>query len=499
MQRSPTPAPASLWGHYLATTALLVFYGNRVCPFIDAMPLHAWAALVAGVFLALWLVRLPLARLVLARSATGHDGRNLLLMDLALYLAGGLVISVIDYAVFHFPHGSGTKVLVGCLALGAFTGLEAALARERQQAALGRDLFPALDGSRLFPVTRKVLLVASMGAVLGAAIVILVAAKDILEFRGADEADVLRLARGVALEIGYVAAVLTGLALKLTHSYARNLKLFFGNQMRTLAGVAAGDLDVHVPVASADEFGLIASHTNEMIAELREKQRIRRVLGKIVNPVAARRLLADGEDAAALGGERREVAVLFCDVRDFTSRTETNPPEVVVAALNAFFTRMVAVVHASQGVVDKFIGDGMLAVFGLSGEAAPCDAAVDAAQGMLAALDGLNAELRDRPGIGLRRPLGMGIGIHQGMVVAGLIGSAERLEFTVIGDTVNTASRLEGLTREVGLPLVASAAVHAELSPRLRSLPWTDLGPRALKGKARPVEVLGLRESAPAG
>jgi adenylate cyclase len=179
------------------------------------------------------------------------------------------------------------------------------------------------------------------------------------------------------------------------------------------------------------------------------------------------------------------------DLRGFTTFSEKLSPDEVVRQLNGYHGTMVAEVARHGGEVDKFIGDGMLATFGLERRerAAPSDhgasAAVECARSMLGALETLNAE---RANDGLP-PLQMGIGIHTGDVVAGNIGAPGRLEFTVIGDAVNTAARLESATKELHVPAVASAATVERLSePRgLRALEAVHL-----KGKAHPLSVYAV-------
>lgn len=192
--------------------------------------------------------------------------------------------------------------------------------------------------------------------------------------------------------------------------------------------------------------------------------------------------------ALNLGGEELEATVLFSDLRGFTALSSSLSAPRVVEMLNEYFREMVDEVFLWEGTLDKFIGDGLCAVFGppLSPQE-QATRALRCAMGMLARLKTLNAARRDRG----ERELRIGIGIHCGPVVAGNIGSPARMEYTHIGDTVNTASRIEGLTKKFGRPVVASQAVADRLGAehlfQLRPLPRV-----RVKGKSRPLRVVSV-------
>jgi adenylate cyclase len=215
------------------------------------------------------------------------------------------------------------------------------------------------------------------------------------------------------------------------------------------------------------------------VAAAAARDRVTNLFGQHVSPAVVDRLLATQADPSS---EIRPVCVLFLDIRGFTAMTRGRPPGETVALLNDFFARMVAVVDRHNGIVNKFLGDGFLAVFGAPLEDPQAAAhAVAAGQEMLSAVDSWN---RERPGQTLR----VGIGIHAGEAVTGTVGSAERKEYTVIGDTVNLAARLEQLTKEIGARLLVSEAVIAEAGCGEGEA----LGPMAIRGFADPVKVWRL-------
>lgn len=211
--------------------------------------------------------------------------------------------------------------------------------------------------------------------------------------------------------------------------------------------------------------------------EVTEREAVSRLFSQYVSPEVQEKLV---RERAHLTGERKVVAVLFSDLRGFTTLSEGRSPAEVVELLNRYFDRMVRAINKHGGTVDKFIGDAVMATFGgLLPVDNPAAAALDAALEMRAELKALNAEL---PG------LDNGIGVHFGEVLQGPIGSAERKEFTVIGDVVNTASRLESATKELKAHVVLSDALVSAL-PEARRAGLRKLGEVMLKGKEKPVLV----------
>ncbi len=243
--------------------------------------------------------------------------------------------------------------------------------------------------------------------------------------------------------------------------------------------IEQGDYAQTVDIEQPDEIGRLAAAFNHMGRGLAERDRVRSLLGKVVSPAIAEELLARDIE---LGGEEREVTVLFSDLRGFTALGEQRTPHELLALLNAYFTRMSAVVETHGGVVDKYIGDALMALYG-----APLAHADDAARAVATALDmqrsltALNAELarQNLP------PLAMGVGVNTATVVAGNMGSSARLNYTVIGDGVNLAARLESLTKRYG-----AAAIVSEASRRQApGFVYRELDRVCVAGKRAPVTI----------
>ncbi len=236
--------------------------------------------------------------------------------------------------------------------------------------------------------------------------------------------------------------------------------------------VLKGNLGYRLGVNREDEIGFLARSFNEMVGGLEEREKIRDVMDKVVSPQVAHQLLQRG---VALGGEEREVSVLFADIRGFTSISETLSPPELLQLLNAYLGRMSRVIEGEQGVIDKYIGDEVMAIFGAPLSFADhAVRAVAAGVGMLRELSRFNAEE------GHASPLRIGIGIATGPVIAGNAGSPERLNYTVLGDTVNVASRLQGLTKEHGVPLILSGTTYERVAT---VFPCRLLGKVAVRGR----------------
>ncbi len=277
-------------------------------------------------------------------------------------------------------------------------------------------------------------------------------------------------------------AGLLALALLIALRFARSLSRPVQHLADHTRLIAAGDYDTRLDLRRRDEFGTLATAFNAMSTGLAERDLVRDLLDKNVSPEVAARLVRDG---AALGGEERVVTVLFADLRGFTPLSEGLSAPDLVALLNRYLDRMSAALEAEGGVIDKYIGDEIMALFGAP-VAAPdsADRAVRAALAMRAALAALNRELAAEG----RPPLGFGVGINTARVVAGNIGSHRRLNYSVIGDGVNLAARLQTLTRrpEFDTDIIISDFTRAAL---LAPVPLRDLGPTPVKGKTHPIHV----------
>ncbi|MBL8516633.1 MAG: HAMP domain-containing protein [Betaproteobacteria bacterium] len=243
-----------------------------------------------------------------------------------------------------------------------------------------------------------------------------------------------------------------------------------------------------IEVKSGDEIGELASAFNTMAKGMEERDTVRDILGKVASQAVAEQLLTRQIE---LGGEEREVTVLFADIRSFTHLCESLTPTQTLALLNRYLTEINTVIEANDGVIDKYTGDGVMALFGAPiARTDDAGRALQAAMTIVARISQLGHQLAEE---GLPHP-DIGIGINTARVIAGNIGSASRLNYTVLGDGVNLAARLEGLTKRYQVPIVVGEATRA----RLDRLSWRELDKVRVKGKTVPVRIyqpLGTKDA----
>ena len=248
-----------------------------------------------------------------------------------------------------------------------------------------------------------------------------------------------------------------------------------------LANVERGNFTTRVPVDDGTEVGLLQAGFNRMSHGLTERERLREAFGVYVDPDLTDKVMREGID---LSGEELELSVLFLDVRDFTAFAERATPQQVVTRLNDLYGHVVPVLLRHRGHANKFIGDGLLAVFG-----APDRVADHATRAVAAALD-IVTLVNARYGGRLR----IGIGVNSGPALAGTIGGGGRLDFTVIGDTVNTAARVESATKLTGDELLITEATLRLLETGTDG--WSERPSVALRGKQQQVRLFGPQTKA---
>ena len=297
---------------------------------------------------------------------------------------------------------------------------------------------------------------------------------------GGDLSNVLRF--GV---VGLVLTVLIGLLL--SNSITRPLTRL----VEASAKVAMGNLEAQVPERGTDEIGVLAKTFNQMVEGLREGSIYRDLLGRTVTPEVRDQLrTAFSDGSLILKGQNAEATILFADFRGYTSMAENSDPALVMKTLNDYFSGVVPIISLHGGVVNKFDGDSVMAFFGiLPRYLPPRVSALQATHAGLAMLEHIHRVNRERQAAG-QPSFQMGIGISTGTVIAGGLGSEDRVHYTVVGDTVNTAQRIQQITRELGgTALVISEPTYRKLGAVRNQFQFGRKGQAQLKGKQQEVMV----------
>lgn len=406
-----------------------------------------------------------------------------LVFELLIYLFVGVLFFIFEVLVFKQPYIIAGKLLSGVFFIGYFASIDSALKREH-------DCFYKLDRNQsniqnTIPVSRRVSLFFSITLL----VVILANALSAYSYmilnsviQNDNTRDMTEMLKNAYLiETFFTLGIVVSLTLRLIHSYSLNLQHLFDTQVDALQHIQDGKLDKYVPVLSRDEFGVIAQKTNLVIDELRDKEKIRQTLESIVSPDIMQKLMKS--DLSLLEqGEKKHIAVFFCDLRKFTSYAEKNTPEDVIFFLNSYFGKIVDIVSEHNGIVNKFMGDAILAVFHLDNDTATIDDAVDTALDIVMHSHAICLPDGER--------FNVGIGIHMGYATAGTIGSQDRFEYTFIGDTVNIASRLDGLSKRLGYSIIISQETYQNLNKVTRER-FIDLGEQKIRGKDVQIHVYG--------
>jgi len=298
------------------------------------------------------------------------------------------------------------------------------------------------------------------------------------------EAKAFEAAQKVRHRSMLVAFIILCLAFLTGYLYSGTITRPIKSLVEAARRISAGDFAINLKHRGRDEIATLSIAFNEMALGLEERDRVKETFNKFHNKEIADKLLS-GE--VKLGGERKEATVFFSDVRGFTALSESMEPEQVVEMLNEYMTRMVRVIRSHGGIVDKYVGDAIMALWGvpITGE----DDTYRAVRACLAMREDL-AKLNDLRIARGQPVLKIGMGLNTGPLIAGNIGSDEKMEYTVIGDAVNLASRIESMTKEYGTDLLISKRVFEQVGSRFI---LENCASAKVKGKANAIEIYKVR------
>lgn len=299
------------------------------------------------------------------------------------------------------------------------------------------------------------------------------------------DAVILEAARAVKREAFYIAGRLVSVALFLIFAFSILLTSPIEALAELTNEVAKGNFSVRAKTGSRDEVESLGEAFNHMIEGLVERDKVKNMFSKFHGSSVTEDLLQGGE--LQLGGSKKTVTVFFSDIRGFTKFSEGHTPEQVVEMLNEYFQIMVGIINKHGGVVDKFIGDAIMAVWG-----APKSSDRDSQNAVKACIE-MRQELAKLNELRASRnqvPIMIGMGMHRGEAISGTIGSSERMEYTVIGDTVNQSSRIEASTKAFGTDLLLSEDLAAQVR---EEFVLEEAGRVEVKGKSEPLTLYKVR------
>ena len=404
------------------------------------------------------------------------------LADLATWVAIGFFIALFYLIVYDAWFSTFVKIVVGGVFFGIFGGMLGYLDMEERVIATleNADHQDEVPRKMLLTVSNKMAFFMATMIFFMAFIILLVVLLDIYYLVETHQIAESGIYGVVFKEILFVFVVMLTVSLIIIHKYSRNLKRVISIQLDVMEEVTNGNFDSRVPLVSNDEFGQIASKTNDLIHGLRERDVCYMSFGKYVTPEIRDRIL---NGRIPVNGERTEGTLLFSDLRDFTRYVDVTEPEEVIKSMREYFTAMEKAIRKFHGIVLQYVGDEIEAVFGvpINLEDHP-DLAVQAALEMRKGLDELN---RERIGKG-KQPFEHGIGIHTGRLLAGNTGSQDRLSYALIGGTVNLASRIAGLNKTFGSDILVSSATVERLH---QTFPLTEQPEQMVKGYSKPITV----------
>lgn len=407
-------------------------------------------------------------------------------MEFVSWVVTGILMVGAYMVLLRAPFLSGVKVMLANLSFGLLGGMLCYLSMEKRLILYLKDLADPifLIPEKTLSVSKKMFFFMATVLVLLVSVMILMIFMDInylLEHRDALGNEIYQ---GVFKEVLFAFGVLLFLSSVIIARYSKNLRDILELQLGVMSEISRGNYTRRIPILSNDEFGVIAAKTNEMVEGLKERDHCQISFGRYMTPEVSEKILR-GEVPAE--GEIRDVTILFCDLRGYTPFVEQNRPRDVVRFLNSYFAVMEQAVKEFRGIVLQYIGDEIEAVFG-GHEDLPDhpEMAVKAALRMRERLGEMNQK---RMAHG-EPPVAHGIGIHSGEVLAGSVGSPERLVYAMVGDTVNVASRIQEQNKKFGTDILLSGATRHRLEKSGHE--FESLGKVSLKGHQEEIRLYRL-------
>ena len=408
----------------LLFVCILAVYSVEVCPHVSKLGFLITMISFFCVIGPLFIVK---------RSITKRSNSKLhvFLVNFIYFGIIGIAVGLFNFIFRSFPIESAFKMMTGAFYLGALTAVICILEE------------PFKETQKRISFINRVSLFLLLSLALIGTIWILLMKENLSVFDAVQHGSMIDLVKSVILETFFVLAIIVAYFVRIVQLYKRMLKAGIESQISSLNEVRRDNLEVTLPRFSNDEFSIIGDEVNAMIGRLRTGEKIKSGFEKVTGHDSDSEFL-EKITHSDFSSEQKEMTILFSDIKGFTNLCEESDPVEFVKALNTHFESMVQVVKKFDGHINKFIGDAILVYF--EGDDS-CERAVHAAMRMIDSTQ-----------------FNIGIGIHHGTLLAGLLGSSERLEYSIIGSVVNKSARLESATRGLNADVVISSAAAAELT-----------------------------------
>lgn len=414
-------------------------------------------------------------------------------VDLFIWMSIGAYLFFFHFYLYQAPFESSLKIFVGSILIGLFSGAYSLFRVENHFIQKDIQEVKSKEESNLYQsLGMRFMLLVAMLLIASSLVVFLLTYKRFLWLGEGGgqlsklhlEADFLYLIQ----EVVYVILFMCFISAIILFQFRKNLSLILQSYRNYLQSIEEGNLDFIVHKYGKDEFSVVADLIHHLISNIKEKEKIKQTFGKYINPEVAQEIL--NGDVLKLEGTRVHAAVMFTDIRNYSAISAKMEACKFLPILNDYFSLLVRAIRESHGSLDKFIGDATMSVFGLQDEKSATKHAIQAALEIQRQLKRFNKKLSSYA----MPSLTTGMGIDCGEVIAGNIGSQERLEYTVIGGSVNMASHLESLCKVYEKDLLISENVYSTLSLEFKKL-FHSLGERELKGKEKPMVIYGNIEN----
>lgn len=442
----------------------LTYFATRSCKFCYSVGyFEVFLKLVSG-----WLVCFPLF------YAVGHaTHRKRMIQYVLIWGLLGLLIGFIQHKQYSFPLKSVNGIVLSSLMGGVLLflfrqarGLRICIesrfegAGENHPVELPKSLIRRIVSSSIVSNACSAIVVTN--ALLG----------YFLDTPNAPKAFQQRALQSLLFEVCIIFFLHSLISILISLELRRLFETALTKSSKSMNEIAEGNFGLRLPQAGENEVGKLLDSVNKLAEGLADRERFKNIFGKYISSKVSERILAAGD--TKLGGELKNVALLMTDVKGFSAATEKIHPAQMVQRLNHDFEKIVGIVEAKEGIIDKFIGDACLAYFDPVFCDKPASAALSSARRMIQETD---LEFK------------IGIGLHFGEVIAGNIGSPKRLEYTVIGDAVNTLARVETQTRVFSRQIILTDEFREVLVSEGEMFKFEDLGLVNLKGRTKPVRL----------